>query len=102
MVALIGGIVENYIRYVSSNQIRGTFIFRPPDTFLVSNTPFDYAQEPRVTITEYLLQVMQRLGCTDKVLIIALLYAGKYFSKMNQRYGSRGAFFAHTQQNSYL
>jgi len=39
---------------------------------------------------------MERLGCTDKVLVIALLYAGKYFLKMNQRYNHRGHLFAHT------
>lgn len=80
---MLGGIVENYIMYVRSKGFRGKFNICSLTRIIVSDTPFDYEAAPGVTITEYLLKVMTRLGCSEKVLIIALLYAERYFNKMN-------------------
>lgn len=83
IVAMLGGIVENYIKYIEAKRIRGKCFHFHLTLNLVSNTPFDFEAAPGVTITEYLLKVMSRLGCSEKVVIIALLYAERYFNKMN-------------------
>ena len=68
----------------------------------MSATPFDIVTPPNVSLAEYLSQVMGRLGCADKIIVIALLYAERYFSSMNDKFNRVGRFYAHTYQNSYL
>mmetsp|Transcript_3370 Transcript_3370/g.3336 ORF Transcript_3370/g.3336 Transcript_3370/m.3336 type:complete len:128 (+) Transcript_3370:191-574(+) len=46
---------------------------------------------------------MSRLGCSDKVLVVALIYQQRFFTRMNQLYfHSKGQFFALNDRNSYF
>mmetsp|Transcript_3360 Transcript_3360/g.2320 ORF Transcript_3360/g.2320 Transcript_3360/m.2320 type:complete len:136 (+) Transcript_3360:433-840(+) len=46
---------------------------------------------------------MARLGCSEKVLLVALIYQQRFFARMNQLYfHSQGLFFAITDRNSYF
>lgn len=51
-------------------------------------TPFDYMQRPNLSPKEYLLFVMNKLACSEKVVVIALMYIEKYFKCLNEKVGA--------------
>lgn len=69
--------------------------------YIVFMTPFDWKQQPAMSLQEYLLSVMNRIGCSEKVLVCALIYIQRYFDVMNQRMLEKAyeGIFAHSYRN---
>ena len=65
-------------------------------------TPYDWQMMPKMSPTQYLISIMNRLNCSEKVVVIAFLYMERYFAKMNVSMGRGNAVYAHSSKNSYL
>jgi hypothetical protein len=53
--------------------------------YIAMKTLFDLEmnQMNNIKIAEYLMKIIEKIGCSDKVLVIALIYIQRYFKSMN-------------------
>jgi uncharacterized protein YozE (UPF0346 family) len=72
----------------------------------VLRTKFDFTEAPIVSLYEYLCKVQTAIGCSEKTVLVAIIYMQWYFDKKNEQfrvsaYYNANLLFTHTYQNSY-